>query len=75
MLLFCEECGEKYVFEDDDPSIEGTEFECRTCGEMIRVPAGRPWTPRPVSRTNKKHPVPKPETGCKQCLNQPITSR
>ena len=40
MLLFCEECGEKYVFEDDDPSIEGTEFECRTCGEMIRVPGG-----------------------------------
>jgi predicted RNA-binding Zn-ribbon protein involved in translation (DUF1610 family) len=38
MLLFCEECGEKYIIENTESSDQPIRFECRNCGEMITVP-------------------------------------
>jgi len=38
MIIFCEECGEKYIIENEE--IKGSEmvFTCRVCKEIIRVP-------------------------------------
>lgn len=38
MIIFCEECGEKYILEPD--KVKGVEliFICRRCNDIIRVP-------------------------------------
>jgi hypothetical protein len=38
MIIFCEECGEKYILEPD--KVEGAEliFICRICNDIITVP-------------------------------------
>ena len=38
MIIFCEECGEKYILEPD--KVKGAEliFICRICNDIIRVP-------------------------------------
>jgi DNA-directed RNA polymerase subunit M/transcription elongation factor TFIIS len=38
MIIFCEECGEKYIIEPDE--IKGTAliFICRVCNDIIKVP-------------------------------------
>ncbi|PKN18411.1 MAG: hypothetical protein CVU71_13015 [Deltaproteobacteria bacterium HGW-Deltaproteobacteria-6] len=39
MIIFCEECGERYIIENEE--IKGSEmvFTCRVCKDIIRVPA------------------------------------
>jgi hypothetical protein len=38
MVIFCEECGEKYILEADE--VKGVEliFICRICNDIITVP-------------------------------------
>jgi hypothetical protein len=38
MIIFCEECGEKYILEPD--KVKGAEliFICRICNDIINVP-------------------------------------
>jgi len=38
MIIFCEECGEKYVLEDQDFKDSAMVFTCRVCKDIIRVP-------------------------------------
>lgn len=37
MIVFCEECGERYIIEPEE--IKGSEivFTCRVCKDVIRV--------------------------------------
>ena len=37
MIVFCEECGERYVMDLDDASEEADRFRCRVCDDMITV--------------------------------------
>ena len=40
MVLFCEECGTRYVLADDEArSKSGSAFPCRKCLEPIVAPA------------------------------------
>ncbi len=41
MMVFCEECGERYIIEDDDLPGTSIIFICRVCNEIIRIPAGQ----------------------------------
>jgi hypothetical protein len=36
MLIFCEECGEKYIIEGEDIKCEPILFNCRICNDIIR---------------------------------------
>ena len=42
MIVFCEECGEKYVIDPEKINGDSVSFKCRMCGELITVkrPAG-----------------------------------
>lgn len=37
MIVFCEECGKKYVIEPDEISTAALVFICAACGEIIKV--------------------------------------
>lgn len=39
MIIFCEECGERYIIEDEDIKGSAMIFICNVCNEIIRVPA------------------------------------
>ena len=40
-MVFCEECGERYIIEDDELTGTAIIFICRVCNEIIRIPAGK----------------------------------
>ncbi len=54
MIIFCEECGEKYILEPDE--VKGTEliFICRICNEIINVPIRDMQEKRHVKTRGKK---------------------
>ena len=37
MIVFCEECGEKYIIENKDIKEKLVMFNCRICDDLIRV--------------------------------------
>jgi hypothetical protein len=37
MVIFCEECGEKYILPQSLSDIL-TEFECRKCHDIFNIP-------------------------------------
>ncbi|MFO7760434.1 MAG: hypothetical protein ACQES8_07435 [Thermodesulfobacteriota bacterium] len=37
MLVFCEECGERYSFSLEDIDPDKKFFPCRKCGFLIRL--------------------------------------
>jgi len=37
MIVFCEECGERYVIERDDIKEKVIMFNCRVCTDLIKV--------------------------------------
>ena len=39
MIVFCEECGERYVIEAEEMKDSAMIFICRTCNDIIRIPA------------------------------------
>lgn len=39
MIVFCEECGEKYVIETEEMKGSAMIFICRVCNDIIRIPA------------------------------------
>jgi RNase P subunit RPR2 len=39
MIVFCEECGERYVIEADEIRGSAMIFICRVCNDIIRIPA------------------------------------
>jgi len=39
MVVFCEECGEKYVIETEEMKGTAMIFICRNCNDIIRIPA------------------------------------
>jgi len=39
MVIFCEECGEKYIIEDEEMKGSAMIFICNVCSEIIRIPA------------------------------------
>ncbi|HNZ09856.1 MAG: hypothetical protein BWX99_00068 [Deltaproteobacteria bacterium ADurb.Bin151] len=39
MIVFCEECGERYVIEADEIKGSAMIFICRVCNDIIRIPA------------------------------------
>ncbi len=44
MVIFCEECGERYVIEDDEMKGSAMIFICSVCNEIIRIPANKTKT-------------------------------
>lgn len=47
MIVFCEECGERFIIEQEIDPVKGLIFKCTKCDEMVRVMA-------PVSELIKK---------------------
>ena len=39
MVIFCEECGERYIVEDEEIKGSAMIFICNVCNEIIRIPA------------------------------------
>lgn len=39
MIVFCEECGERYVIETEEINSPAMIFICRVCNDIIRIPA------------------------------------
>jgi hypothetical protein len=37
MIIFCEECGERYVIEREDITDSVMTFPCRVCKDIIEV--------------------------------------
>ncbi len=37
MIVFCEECGERYIIEHEIDPVKGLEFKCTKCDEMVRA--------------------------------------
>jgi len=37
MIVFCEECGERYVIERDDINEKVIMFNCKVCMDLIKV--------------------------------------
>ncbi|HYA15525.1 MAG TPA: hypothetical protein VEF33_14405 [Syntrophales bacterium] len=37
MIVFCEECGEKYIIENDEIKEKVIMFNCRICMDPIKV--------------------------------------
>jgi hypothetical protein len=54
MIIFCEECGEKYILEPD--KVKGAEliFICRTCNDIISIPAQDTQEKRHLSAKGKR---------------------
>lgn len=54
MIVFCEECGEKYILEPD--KVKGAEliFICRICNDIISVPIQAEQEKRHVIARGKK---------------------
>lgn len=53
MVIFCEECGEKYILEPDQ--VKGAEliFICRSCNDIIKVPIQETHTIRHANAKGK----------------------
>ena len=53
-VIFCEECGEKYILEPD--KVKGAEliFICRICNDIISVPMHEPQEKQHPSTKGKK---------------------
>jgi predicted Zn finger-like uncharacterized protein len=47
MIVFCEDCGERYIIEEQDIRGDMT-FNCSKCGYFIKV------TPRPHTGANSR---------------------
>ncbi len=54
MIIFCEECGEKYTLEPDQ--VKGVEliFICRICNDIITVPAQETQEKQPLNTKGKR---------------------
>ena len=39
MIVFCEECGERYIVETEEIKGSAMIFICRACNDIIRIPA------------------------------------
>jgi RNase P subunit RPR2 len=54
MVIFCEECGEKYILEPD--KVKGAEliFICRICNDIISVPLQDTQGKRRVNAKGKR---------------------
>ena len=37
MIIFCEECGERYIIENDEIKEKVITFNCRVCMDPIKV--------------------------------------
>ncbi len=37
MIIFCEECGERYIIEPEEIESAPMIFICRSCNEIIRI--------------------------------------
>jgi hypothetical protein len=37
MIIFCEECGERYVIEREDIADSVIKFPCRVCKDIVEV--------------------------------------
>ncbi len=37
MIVFCEECGERFIIEQEIDPVKGLIFKCTKCEEMVRV--------------------------------------
>ena len=37
MIVFCEECGEMFIIEQEIDPLEILVFQCRNCDETVRV--------------------------------------
>jgi len=42
MIVFCEECGERFIIEQELDPLRGLEFKCTKCDETVRVEPPRP---------------------------------
>jgi RNase P subunit RPR2 len=52
MVVFCEECGEKYVFEEEEFKGSKMMFICRVCNDIIRIPPTGSVGPKSGERIN-----------------------
>lgn len=52
MVIFCEECGERYVIEEEELKGSSMIFICNVCNDIIRIPAAGKVNPKPGEKTN-----------------------
>ncbi len=48
MIIFCEECGEMHIFEDESQLKDLKVLKCKKCNETIRVVPPRTETAEKV---------------------------
>ena len=59
MIVFCEECGEKYIIEAEDMKSSAMIFICNICSEIIHIPAQE--TPKKKNSDKKNNQAEKVE--------------
>ncbi len=52
MIIFCEECGERYVIDEEELKGSSMIFICNVCNDIIRIPAPGNVNPKPGEKTN-----------------------
>ena len=54
MIIFCEECGEKYILKEDDLKGSALIFICRVCNDIINIPLREKHGKKHVGTKGKK---------------------
>lgn len=50
MIIFCEECGERYVIEPEEIKGRVMMFICRVCNDVIKVTLPEDAVKKPADR-------------------------
>lgn len=56
MIIFCEECGERYVIEPEEIKGRVMMFICRVCNDVIKVTLPENATKAQISPEKKESP-------------------
>jgi len=54
MIVFCEECGERYVIEREDITDQVITFPCRKCKDIIHVSIPEELWKQPADNSKEK---------------------
>jgi len=57
LIVFCEECGERYIIESEEMKGSAMIFICRVCNDIIRIPAQEPYYKKTEKADNKAEKI------------------
>ncbi len=57
MIVFCEECGERYIIESEEMKGSAMIFICRVCNDIIRIPAQEPYYKKAEKEKNQAEKI------------------